>query len=1077
MNVTPNLREDHLSQLPALMWLQKLGYTYLTPAEALAERGGRTSGVLLEGVLRRQLARLNQIQHKGSTYPFSEANLSLGVQALRELPWPQGYVAATSRAYDLLTLGSGLEQTVGSPPERKSFSLRYVDWANWENNVFHVTDEFAVTRTGRNDTYRPDVVLFVNGIPLAVIECKRPTEGALTQAISQHLRNQHESGIRPLFAWAQLLIGTDVDHVRYGTAGTKEEFWAQWREKFGQPEEETAWEGQLSRLKNRWLKPKQEAALFGTDYAYALPYFRTQAAAPQQLTAQDRALWSLCRPERLLELVFGYVLYENGEKKIARYQQFFGIRKTMRRVHEVQPDGRRPGGVVWHTQGSGKSLTMVLLAQQLASDAAILTPKIVLVTDRTDLDEQIEGTFKKCGQLPRRAKTGKHLLKLLADPKVAVITTLIHKFDNAVKHMTAPYDADDVFVLVDEGHRTQYGPMSVKMRQVLPRACFIAFTGTPLLKREKNTAAKFGGLLDTYSIVEAVADGAVVPLLYEGRHAVQRVNAAALDRYFSKVTEPLNEYQRADMKRKVSRADQVNEAQQKLYAVAWDVSEHFAKYWQGKEGGFKGQLVAPSKDAALKYKAFLDEIGKVTTEVLISGPDDRDGTTSAYEEPTDRVQRFWKRMMDEHGSPEVYQRNIVNRFKHQDQPEIIIVVHKLLTGFDAPRNTVLYLDKKLREHTLLQAIARVNRVYPGKEFGYVIDYFGNLEDLHEALTTYSGLAEFDEGDLRGALASVRSEVAKLPQKHSELWDLFKAVGNRYDAEAYQQVLADEAVRHDFYERYSAFARLLKLALSTMEFVEQTPPKQVTAYEHDTRFFYNLREQAKQRYADAVDYRQYEAQVQKLLDTHVSTEEVVPITELVNIFDQERFTAEVERVVGTAAKADTIAHRTARTISERMDEDPAFYRALSELVQETIDAFRQRRITEVEYLQRAQELRERVVNRQADANAVPAPLRHHPVAQAFYGLALNLLKEKLDGQAGPVAVEAGLALDAIVRSYVLDGDVPVVDWKGKADLIKRTKLALDDYLFEMKHEHAVTLTGDEIDRLVAQVMDVAQHRYA
>ena len=1076
-SATPNLREDHASQIPALLWLQKLGYTYLAPAPALAARGGRSDNVLLETVLRAQLARLNAVRHRGQDQPFSDDNLAAAIQALRELPGPLGFGPATHAAYDLLTLGKSFEQVVGG--DRKSFSLRYIDWQQPASNVYHVTSEFAVQRSGLPDTYRPDVVLFVNGIPLAVLECKRAAAGLLDQAIAQHLRQQTEEGIRPLYIWSQLLLVADGDQARYATTATRPEFWATWREQHPSPEAEAAWEQQLLTLKNQPPRPEQEAALFSGEFAYAQAHFRQLQSGPQLPTGQDRALWSLCQPRRLLDLAFHFVLYEDGQKKIARYQQFFGVRATLERVQQRDADGRRLGGVLWHTQGSGKSLTMVMLAQLLATDPRLPGARIVLVTDRTDLDEQIGGTFLKCGKLPKRARSGQHLRQLLHDPRAEVITTLINKFDKAVRHLDAPLADDNIFVLIDEGHRSQYGSLHARMRQVLPRACFLAFTGTPLLKREKSTAARFGGLIDPpYTIRQAVEDKAVVPLLYEGRHVVQAVNARPLDRFFEVVTEPLGDYQRADLKHKVSRAAPLNEAEQKIQEIALDISQHFSATWAGT--GLKGQLVAGSKKAALKYKAALDMLGQVTSEVLISGPDEREGTDDAYApEATDPIVRFWKRMMDQHGSPEQYQKNVINAFKYQDQPELIIVVDKLLTGFDAPRNTVLYLTRGLREHSLLQAIARVNRVHPGKDFGYIIDYYGNLQQLDAALSTYSGLDGFDEADLADTLAHVRTQVEELPRRHAVLWDLFRAVPNRYDAEAYQQLLADAALRHDFYAKVAVYARLLRLALSTLEFTQRNPPAQVEQYRHDGAFFLKLREQARQRYADTVDYRQYEAQVQKLIDTHLSTEEVIRLTQLVNIFDEQHF-AEVVAEAGTpAAQADTIAHRTARTITEKLDEDPARFRRLSELIAETIADYRARRISEAEYLQRARDVQQQVL-RHRTAPDTPAALKGRPAAQAFYGLTEEALRPATAAEAAPrrkVAIHAGLHLDDLLRGHLLDQGRPIVDWPHKDALVNAARLALDDYLFDLNARESLGLSLDAIDRLLDQVFVVARRQYA
>lgn len=283
---------------------------------------------------------------------------------------------------------------------------------------------------------------------------------------------------------------------------------------------------------------------------------------------------------------------------------------------------------------------------------------------------------------------------------------------------------------------------------------------------------------------------------------------------------------------------------------------------------------------------------------------------------------------------------------------------KLLTGFDEPRNTVLYLDRKLKDHTLLQAIARVNRVCEDKEFGYIIDYYGVLGSLNSALELYT---DFDKEDLEGTYTDISEEVAKLPQKHAELWDLFKEVRNTTDFEAFGNVLREEDRRTLFYEKLRAFARTLKVALSSIVFHQNTPQEEVERYKHDLAFFMKLRNAVQERYSDTVDYKQYEGQIQKLIDTHIESGEVQVITDLVNIFDKERFAEEVEKISGKAAKADTIASRTAKYITENMDTDPAFYKKFSQMLKETISQYEQGRIDEAEYLTQATDLMNKVLN--------------------------------------------------------------------------------------------------------------------
>jgi type I restriction enzyme R subunit len=1061
--------EKYLSQIPALQLLINLGYTYLTPEQALAARGGKPGQMLLEEVLRERLKKNNRIQYKGQSYLFSEENIQTAIQRLKNVKY-DGLLKTNEAIYDLLTLGVSLEQSIEG--DSKSFTLNYIDWKNPANNDYHVTAEFPVERTRSTETCRPDIVLFVNGIPFAVIECKSP-KVEVGQAVSQMIRNQREEYIPKLFTYTQLLVGVNKNGGQYATTGTPAKFWALWREQFDDAKV-------VARVVNSPLKPQDKDVLFSGDFAIARTFFDAmEREGERQITEQDRTLYSLCRPARLLDLALQFTVFDGGIRKVARYQQFFAIKRVIERVKHRDDVGRRLGGIIWHTQGSGKSLTMVMLARALALDADIRNPRIVLVTDRVDLDKQLGNTFAACGLTPDRADSGRHLLELVSENKAHIVTTLIHKFDKALSIRKHVEESADIFILVDESHRTNFGGFAARMRQMFPMACYLGFTGTPLMKKEKNNFAKFGGLIDTYAINQAVKDGAVVPLLYEARHVEMEQNEKAIDTWFERHTQGLTDAQKADLKKKYSRAEMLNKADQVIYMRAFDISEHFRQNWQGT--GFKAQLVAPSKAAALTYKKFLDEIGHVTSDVIISPPDTREGNEETDDSPTDDVVAFWERMMKRYGSEEEYNKQVINLFKHGDEPEILIVVDKLLTGFDAPRNTVLYLTRKLREHTLLQAIARVNRLYDDdegrqpKEFGYIIDYAGILGELDQALTTYSALDGFDEADLAGALVSINEEVAKLPQRHADLWDLFKEVKNQHDEEAYEQLLADEKLRESFYERLAAYGKTLSIAMSSEQFIASTSEKKLQSYKNDLKRFTNLKASVKLRYAESVDYRDFEPKIKKLLDTHISANEVVRLNEPVNIFDEKAFKQVVEdqgEAKATAAKADMIAHATKKAISERLEQDPAFYEKFSKLIQQAIDDFRAKRISDLEYLNKVSEIKDAVVNRRSDD--APAQLAGNDNALALYGV----IKPYVLGHVKAEETAATLAADSAVDIWSIIQRNKKVGFWDDLDAQRRTMNEIDDYLYdEVKDKKGVPLTTGEMDDIIDRTMQLARHRMA
>jgi type I restriction enzyme R subunit len=692
------------------------------------------------------------------------------------------------------------------------------------------------------------------------------------------------------------------------------------------------------------------------------------------------------------------------------------------------------------------------------------------------LDDQITKTFRKCGRFVENASTGQRLVELLESKSDAVITTIINKFNAAIRKISKPLESHDIFVLVDEGHRTQHGTFNIDMQKTLPNACFIAMTGTPLFKKDKSTAGKFGGIIDAYTVDQAVNDKAVVPLLYEGRLALQDVNSSPLDIFFGMVSEPLTEYQKADIKKKFARHDHLNSAEQKMRMIAWDISYHFRDNWQGKTP-FKGQLVCDKKVNAIKYKEYLDEIGIVSSVVLISSMDEREGEDSAYEKSTEKENQFWKKMMDEHGNAKSYEKNIINRFKNQKDPEIIIVVDKLLTGFDEPKNTVLYLTRNLQGHKLLQAIARVNRLYPDKEFGYIIDYYGVIENLGDALQVYSSFDEFDKEDLTGTLTNINEEVSKLPQKHAEVWDIFKTIANKRDAEAYQIILKDEAVRVVFYDKLASFAKCLKMALSSIQFHNEVDEKAISRYKEDLAMFLKLRLAVVERYSDEVDYKQYEGQIQKLIDTHITTEKIETITQLVNIFDRDKFQEELEHTTGKAAKADKIASRTSKHITEKMDEDPAFYKKFSQLLKETIADYEAKRISEAQYLTKVQDIMDNVLTR--TDNEVPDSLVGKEEAKAFYGISKELLSDKIQDEIilKEVSVETALNIDELIRKSALDNGKPVIDWQNKSNITGKLLIEIGDYLIdEVRDKYNVALSFGEMDKLAGDCIDVAKIRY-
>lgn len=1069
--MTFDAREKIQSQIPALQLLVALGFKPLSQAEAVQLRGRRLRNVVLDDILAERLMGINRFTHRGREYAF---DLEDAHEAMRRLkPTPdrlKGLRGTNQDIYDALVLGTTITKTIDG--DSKSYSLRYIDWENPANNKFHVTAEFSVERTGSSQTRRCDIVAFVNGIPILIIENKRPTE-TLKKADSQLIGYQSEDNIPQLFHFAQLLMTMNRVEARYATVGTPRKFWSTWRD-------EDYTDETIAAAANRPLTSEEQDAVFSGDFTPARDYFTAMAVdGDRAVTEQDRTIFALCRPERLLDIIRRFTVFDGGVRKIARHQQFFGICRAIETVKQFGTTGARKGGVIWHTQGSGKSLTMVMLGRALALEKSLTNPRILIVTDRDDLDKQIKDTFKSCDLEPLRATSGSHLLDLIRSKK-PLVTTIINKFDTALRNAKEIDDDANVFVLVDESHRTQTGrhgghsQFAGKMRRLLPNACYLGFTGTPLLKKEKNTLSTFGQLIHRYAIDEAVADEAVVPLLYEGRLVEQQIAGNVIDRWFEKISEGLTAAQKADLKRKFSRMDTLSRTTQAIRAKAFDISEHYRQHWQGT--GFKAQLVAPSKAAAVRFKEVLDEIGHVSSAIIISAPDDNEGNEEVDQDSEDVVRTFWEKMMAQYKTEEEYNRRIIEAFKGSRETEILIVVSKLLTGFDAPRNTVLYVCKSLKEHNLLQAIARVNRLHEEegveKQFGFIVDYEGLLGELDQALSTYSAFDGYEAADLAGSVHDVREEIRRLPQLHDQLWDLFNPVRNKKDMEALEQFLGDEALRQDFYGRFRDFSRCLHIALSSDKLFDVFDERKIDQMKQDWKQFSELKRSVQLRYQETVDVREFEPKIQRLLDDHVVALPAETIIELVNINDPAALKAVVDEAgLSDASKADRIASATRRAITEKMDEDPTLYLQFSEMLEETIRAYRERRLSEREYLKSVIDLASRVALKER-RREVPATIRGNDDAQALFGL----LDGQLTREGGIMIASAEAAAIALTVTDIIRGHLIVGIWSNE---VAQNKLrnAIDDYFFDaLRDTMQIELPLEQLDDLEQRIMDLAKARF-
>ncbi|WP_103606367.1 type I restriction endonuclease subunit R [Campylobacter concisus] len=1009
--MTPDTSENKIQQ-NSINLLQSLGYKFISREENLKLRGGKTSEVLFREILTQKLGEINGYEYKGKRYKFSQSNVLKAVDELAGVSLNEGLMVANERITNLLLLGTSLEENL-EDGTRRSFSFKFIDFENLQNNDFYVTEEFEVSRVSQSDAQkhrRPDLVLFINGIPIVVIELKKSSV-SLENGIKQLEKEQGKDEIAHLFKYIQLTIAANGSGARYGTTGTPFKFYSVWKEQ----DEAKAKESLKSVINGR------------------------------EISALDMTLFALLSKDRLLRLVRHYIVFDKKMKKVCRYQQFFAIEETLKRVSMVK-DGVRAGGLIWHTQGSGKSLTMVMLTKLLKQ--IYINSKIIVVTDRIDLDGQIHETFENTDVKAGRASSGSDLIEKLQSG-VSVITTLVHKFEKVQSQKVVIRDSD-IFVLVDESHRTQGGDLHKAMKKALPLACYIGFTGTPLLKREKNSFAKFGGEIHRYTIDDAVKDGAVLPLLYEGRYVGQEVlDPEGLTRKFDLISRELGDEAKRDLQQKWARFERVASSEQRLELIAVDINEHIKKTL--KKSGFKAMLATQRKYDAIKYHEIFEEFGEIKSAYVISSNEheELEGGHKEY------VAKAWQDTIRGYGSEEEYLKHVKDEFVYGDEIDLLIVVDKLLTGFDAPRASTLYIDKQLKEHNLLQAIARVNRLYDGKDYGYIIDYRGLLGELDQALTSYASLSGFDPEDITGAVIDVRSEIIKTKTYYTHLDDLFSSVKFKDDLESYVAVLEDVQKRDDFKEWLSQFARAFKLALSSEKIYDILSEEEIKAYKQRVKFYNELRKAVQLRYHEACDFGKYEAQMQKLLDTYVNAQGVNELTKLVNIFETE-FDDEVQRVGGKNAKADTIISAVSAVVKEKMDSNPAFYKSIAQQIQDIIDEYKAKRLSEEEKLTKAKLLKDLITGAlKSNEDRYPKEFNANKILFAIYDNLLDIL-----GDVGLADVEV-VAKNLSLKFYeIYEKASKKPEWHKNKDVENEITSQMEDALWEIEDEYGVSIEEKE-----------------
>ena len=1043
-----DITSEKFLQNQCIELFKAMGYDYISREDALKMRGNDTNNTLLRPILESQLNALNSFEVRGARHTFSPANIQKAINEiespLRQIAQNGGLLGVNQLISDKLTLGSSFEENINGV--KKSFSLRYIDFENIENNVFSISEEFEVKRRNNDKDKahrRADIVLFVNGIPLVIIELKKSSK-SYELGIKQLEMYQQNSEIPHLFATAQLCIAGSYDS-KYGTTKTPQQFYSLWRE-----------------------DTKQDSRILE----------KIHALIPSRIpTNLDKSLVALCDKNRLLRLIKHYVLFDKGIKKICRYQQFFAIERILARVENLN-EGKRKGGLVWHTQGSGKSLTMIMLTKLL--QAKFPQSKIIIVSDRIDLDEQIKGTFENTQIKVAQATSSNDLLDKLKRG-ASIITTLVHKFEKLKYAKFSQRDkfntSADIFVLVDESHRTQSGELHRAMKKALPYACYIGFTGTPLMKNEKNSFAKFGGEIHRYTIQEAINDKAILPLMYESRLVEQDIrDKDALDLRFEAIARNLSDEQKADLSRKWVQFQKIASNENRLFLIALDIAKHFNENLKGL--GFKGILATNSKYEAMRYYEIFKEYTELKTAPIISS-NEQEGFEN---ERKDCVIKAWNAVVAQYAHDEARYINYAkDEFINGDEIDLLIVVDKLLTGFDAPRAKVLYIDKSLKEHNLLQAIARVNRLYKGKDNGIIIDYRGLLGHLDKALSDYAPLNGFDEADLTNAVIDIKEAMQKAKSAYDELKNLFAKAKNG-DKESYIEILSDEKVRTEFKEILCEFSRNFAMTLSSECVGEVLSEKEIARFKADLRFFNELRKEVQIRLCEACDFGEFEAQMQNLLDRFVSANAINSLGSIPNIFDED-FEKQVARLLGTdenlRAKADSLLNAISNAITQKLESNPAFYKSLSAQIESILNDYKEQRISDEQKLNLARQMHEKLLTKSvSNKESYPKEIAQKDSLIAFYdnfseilGEVFGGIKDLQSGEFKQIIIDLSLQTD---KFYAGVCNKP--QWFDSSEVKNEFESALQDSMWDLEDRFSVKISENDFAKICKVLQNIAVDKY-
>ena len=918
--------------------------------------------------------------------------------------------------YGLLRYGVKVQRDVGEHTD----TVWLIDWKNPDNNDFAIAEEVTVTA---ENTRRPDIVLYVNGIALGVLELKRSTV-SVTEGIRQNLDSQKKAFIRPFYTTVQLVMaGNETEGLRYGVIETPEKYWLRWKEADAHP-----------------------------------------AAGDNPLL---RELGQLCGKERLLEIIHDFIVFDAGIKKTCRHNQYFGVRAAQEHVK------RREGGIIWHTQGSGKSLVMVWLAKWIREN--VTDPRVLIITDRTELDEQIEKVFKGVSEDIYRTRTGADLVRVLNTGDEWLICSLIQKFgaseegdidafvEDIRRHLPKGFRAKgEIFIFIDECHRTQSGKLHEAMKAVLPGAMLIGFTGTPLLKADKKRSIEtFGPYIHTYKYDEAVSDNVVLDLRYEARDIDQNITSQdRIDQWFELKTRALTNAAKAQLKQRWGTMRKVLSSQDRLQKIVADILLDMETRDRLQSGHGNAMLVSGSIYSACRLFEMFQQTDLADKCAIVTSyrpaPADIKGEETG-EGLTEKLRQYdiYRKMLAAHfNEPEDTAMNKVGQFEREvkrrfvDEPgrmKLLIVVDKLLTGFDAPPATYLYIDKQMQDHGLFQAICRVNRLDgEDKEYGYIIDYKDLFRSLERSIRDYTGEAfeGYDDEDVRGLLKDrLQQGRERLEETREAVKALCEPVAPPRDTADYLrffcaadndgQLSDKEPRRIALYKMASAFLRAYANIANEMREAGYSD-NEAREIKAEVGHYEKVREEVKLASGDYINLKMYEPAMRHLLDTYIRAEE----SEELSTFDDltlvelivERGDAAVDALPEGIRKnpeaiAETIVNNVRRLIIDEMAVNPRYYEKMSELLDALILQRKQEAIDYKDYLSRIVALTEKVSNPQTQST-YPSSIDSAALRALFDNLQVRGPTLSYDAEPLVDLKEAkALAIDRAIRS------VKKADWRG------------------------------------------------